>query len=484
MAGEAGTGDQTSEISVPVPDHGDPRTPPLGLRARISLSFAVGGLLVSVVLAGATLVLTRRQLIDSRENAAAAVAVSNATRLSNQLTHDATIEDLPAIADSLTKIEGSQRLIRLGDSWLPTPELDSEDLPPLLLDHLAQREAGQQRSSLSGQTHLVVGIPLTAFDADYFAVVDLADVEDTLGNLQIVLFGASIFATLIAAVFGAWVSQRTLRPLRRVRSAAEAIAGGRLDTRLEPQSDPDLDRLADSFNEMARALEERILRDARFASDVSHELRSPLTTLRASVGVLEARREELSDRSQTALTLLSDDLERFTRLVVDLLEISGYDAGAAALDLSEVQVFQFLSATTSGAGPIPLHMPPGSENLMIRADKRRLARLISNILNNADRYGGGATSVVVENDGTNLRIAIEDSGPGIPEAERVAIFERFSRGSAGGRRGGDSGTGLGLSLVIEDARLHNGRVWVEERPDGLAGARFVIELPVDTEDEQ
>ncbi|MBC8195267.1 MAG: HAMP domain-containing histidine kinase [Acidimicrobiia bacterium] len=468
---------------VPADHHADESRPvPLGLRARISLSFAVGGLLVSVVVAGATLVLTRRQLIDSRESAAAAVAVSNATRLSNQLTHDASIEDLPAIADSLTKIEGFQRLIRLGDTWLPAPELGQEDLPPLLLQQLSDRVAGQQRASLSGQPHLVVGIPLAAFDADYFAVVDLADVDDTLGNLQIVLFGASIFATIIAAVFGAWVSQRTLRPLRRVRSAAEAIAGGRLDTRLEPQSDPDLDRLADSFNEMARALEERILRDARFASDVSHELRSPLTTLKASVGVLEARREELSDRSQTALTLLSDDLDRFTRLVVDLLEISGYDAGAAALDLSEVQVSQFLTATTRGTGPVPIHMPGHAGDLVITADKRRLARLISNLLENANRYGDGATSIIVDEDGAGIRIAVEDSGPGIPEEERAAIFERFSRGSSGGRRGGgDSGTGLGLSLVIEDVRLHGGRVWVEDRPDGKPGARFVVELPTAAE---
>ncbi|HJO80511.1 MAG: ATP-binding protein [Acidimicrobiales bacterium] len=482
MATDIGLDDKATEFVILASDDSRPR--PLGLRARISLSFAVGGLLVSVVLAGATLVLTRRQLIDSRESAAAAVAVSNATRLSNQLTPDATIEDLPAIADSLTKIEGFQRLIRLETAWLPTPELDREDLPPLLLKQLADRKAGQQRSILSGQTHLVVGIPLTAFDADYFAVVDLADVEDTLGNLQIVLFGASIFATLVAAIFGAWVSQRTLLPLRRVRSAAEAIAGGRLDTRLEPQTDPDLDRLADSFNEMARALEERILRDARFASDVSHELRSPLTTLKASVGVLEARREELSERSQTALTLLSDDLERFTRLVVDLLEISGYDAGAAALELSEVQVAQFLTAATRGTVSVPLQLPLRAGDLMIRADKRRLARLISNLLDNADRYGGGATSIIVESDISALRIAVEDQGPGVPPEERTAIFERFSRGSAGGRRSGDSGTGLGLSLVIEDVKLHKGRVWVEDRPDGASGARFVIELPMDGEKAQ
>jgi signal transduction histidine kinase len=120
--------------------------------------------------------------------------------------------------------------------------------------------------------------------------------------------------------------------------------------------------------------------------------------------------------------------------------------------------------------------------MVINADKRRLARVIANLLDNATRYGGGPTSIAVEGDDTHLRISVEDSGPGVPEVERTAIFERFSRGSAGGRRGGDSGTGLGLSLVIEDVRLHGGRVWVEDRPDGLSGARFVFELPLHHED--
>ncbi|MCP4496474.1 MAG: hypothetical protein GY825_06825, partial [Phycisphaeraceae bacterium] len=98
---------------------------------------------------------------------------------------------------------------------------------------------------------------------------------------------------------------------------------------------------------MARALEDRIHRDARFASDVSHELRSPLTTLMAGVGVLDARRDELSERSRTALDLLVQDLERFNRLVNELMEISGYDAGVADLDLSEVDVVRFLQATVA-----------------------------------------------------------------------------------------------------------------------------------------
>ena len=250
-----------------------------------------------------------------------------------------------------------------------------------------------------------------------------------------------------------------------------------MDTRLSRQADPDLDRLAASFNEMARALAARLQRAARFASAVSHELRSPLTTLMASVGVLNARRDELSDRSRTALDLLVSDLERFNRLVNDLLEISGYDAGVAALDPEEVNVAQFLEATAQGAGAIPVRLPPVAGSLVIVADKRRLARVMSNLLDNAQRYGGGSTAIGLEADEV-IRIVVEDQGPGVPVDEREAIFDRFFRGSAGGRRGNDGGTGLGLSLVVEDLRLHGGRVWVEERADGRKGARFVLELPL------
>ena len=270
-----------------------------------------------------------------------------------------------------------------------------------------------------------------------------------------------------------------MRPLRNVREAAEAIAGGRLDTRLIRQSDPDLDRLSESFNEMARALEERIHRDARFASEVSHELRSPLTTLKASVGVLESRKNELSVRSQTALDLLSRDLERFNRLVSELLEISGYDAGAASLELEEVNVSQFIQAATRNDTSISYTLPSNAGALVISVDKRRLARALSNLLDNAQRYGGGATVIEVSTNENMIQIAVEDAGPGISKEERDIIFDRFSRGSSSGQRGDDGGTGLGLSLVQEDVRLHGGKVWVEDPKitKSLTGSRFVIELP-------
>ena len=137
------------------------------------------------------------------------------------------------------------------------------------------------------------------------------------------LFGASLVTTLAGAALGYWISRRTLRPLSNVGVAAEAIAGGRLDTRLEGGDDPDLEALVTSFNHMAQALEERIERDGRFASDVSHELRSPLMTLAASIEVLATRREEMPDESaQAAVDLMAADIARFQQLVDDLLEIS------------------------------------------------------------------------------------------------------------------------------------------------------------------
>ena len=230
---------------------------------------------------------------------------------------------------------------------------------------------------------------------------------------------------------------------------------------------------------MARALEERIHRDARFASEVSHELRSPLTTLKASVGVLESRKNELSVRSQTALDLLSRDLERFNRLVSELLEISGYDAGAASLELEEVNVSQFIQAATRNDTSISYTLPSNADSLVISVDKRRLARALSNLLDNAQRYGGGATVIEVSTNENMIQIAVEDAGPGISKEEREIIFDRFSRGSSSGQRGDDGGTGLGLSLVQEDVRLHGGKVWVEDPKitKSLTGSRFVIELP-------
>jgi len=242
--------------------------------------------------------------------------------------------------------------------------------------------------------------------------------------------------------------------------------------------------MSESFNEMAAALQQRIERDARFASDVSHELRSPLTTLSASVEVMQARRDDLPERAQSALDLLSSDVDRFKGLVEDLLEISRFDAGAIRLHMEELMLVEFVrqAVAVSSLPETPIDVDPRAEMAVIRGDRRRLARAIANLIDNARAYGGGSAEVsirVTSPEGEELShvsIAVEDHGDGVAEDERDLIFERFARGGGAGRRTGSEGAGLGLALVDEHVRMHGGRVWVEDRLDGEPGARFVIEL--------
>ena len=180
------------------------------------------------------------------------------------------------------------------------------------------------------------------------------------------------------------------------RRAATALAAGRLDTRLESSDDPDLRPIAASFNDMAQALQDRIERDARFASDVSHELRSPLMTLAASIEVMDNQRDELPERARAALDLMVADIDRFQQLVEDLLEISRFDAGVVRLELEEVHLAELVMQAVSHStdADVPVELDAELAGVVVQADKRRIVRVIANLLDNAAKYGGGATERV------------------------------------------------------------------------------------------
>jgi signal transduction histidine kinase len=211
---------------------------------------------------------------------------------------------------------------------------------------------------------------------------------------------------------------------------------------------------------------------------VSHELRSPLSTLVAAVEVVGARQHELSAPAQAAFELLAAEVGRLVRLVEDLLEISRLDAGVADVAMEEVRLDELVrhAVNTTASAPVPVDVDDDLRPTVVRADKRRLERVLNNLIVNAEHYAGGVTRVAVERDNGCARICVEDTGPGVPQDEREQIFERFVRGRAARVQRPDGGAGLGLSLVAEHVRVHKGRVWVEERAGG--GARFVVELPV------
>jgi signal transduction histidine kinase len=457
----------------------------LGLRARITLTFALGALALSVLLAGTTYLVARQTLLRQREASVLRQTYVNARVMRDSLR--SADPEVPQLLTSLQTPAGSFPLVLFGDRWFPlTLEYGRDALPAELRERVAQGTAARMRYSLRGDTVLAVGVPLVDMNASYFEIVSLAELQNTLGSIRLALLGAALLTTLLGGLLGVWASRRAVRPLRDAAQAAKAISAGNLDTRLDVTDDRDLALLTTSFNEMVAALQNRIQRDARFASDVSHELRSPLMTLSASIEVLQSRREEMPSRAQAALDLLVADVARFQGLVEDLLEISRVDGGSASLNLEEVKVAELVPNAVEAASAdqhIPVSVGPDVDGDTVRADKRRMVRVLANLIDNARVHGGGASLVSVEHVKGNghsdtVQIAVEDSGPGVPSEERTLIFERFARGASSGRRGMGDGVGLGLALVDEHVRLHGGRVWVDDRLDGQHGARFVIELPV------
>ncbi|NND74392.1 MAG: HAMP domain-containing histidine kinase [Ilumatobacter sp.] len=455
----------------------------LGLRRRILLTITLGSIALSVFLAVTTYGLTQNNLVRQAEESAVKTSLRNAQSVESNLR--STPPTAQPAADSLNSIGVQRYLIRYQDQWFGgvTPYVET-NLPPDIVESVLERGTpSQQIVRVGDELNILVGWEVPGVGA-YFQFTSLEDQVSTLNSVRLALILAAAITTGLGVLLGIFSARRAVRPLSTAAQAASAIAGGRLDTRLEKTEDPDLGVLTDSFNDMAEALQQRVERDARFASDVSHELRSPLMTLSASVEVMEARRDELPDRARSALDLLSGDVVRFQGLVEDLLEISRFDAGAIRLHLEELLAVEFVrqAVAVSAAPKLPLHVSERSELALIRGDKRRLARVVANLIDNAIAYGGGEPEIhitVVDADDepmSHIQIAVVDSGPGVPLEERELIFERFARGGGAGRRAGSEGAGLGLSLVDEHVRMHGGRTWVEDRLDGEPGARFVIEL--------
>ncbi len=457
-----------------------------GLRTRITSAFAIGGLVLASTISFATLGLTRQNLLEEREESAFDVFVNNGRRVRNELTSETDDEGRRAIVQRLGQTSGTFPLLRVGVQWTAADPLvfSGESVPESLLELVEEGTPATMRTSVGDRLAIVSAVPIQgAVDVIYFEAAPLDDIQENLETLAIVLFGVAAATTLMFAGLGWIAAAWLLNPLVKVRTAAEALAAGALETRLTTPADADLASLTATFNEMARALEERIERDARFASEVSHELRSPLMTLTASVEVLKNNAGGLSERARTALDLLDDDISRFQRLVDDLLEINRYDVGTADLQAEEVQIVEFLQQAISHVGTeglvgVNFDAASGTTGTVLMADKRRLGRVVSNLLDNAANYGRGEVRVGVDRHDSVVRLCVEDNGPGVGPGERKRIFDRFNRGRAGGRRGRDSGSGLGLALVAEHVGLHGGKVWVEDRPDGQSGARFVVELPV------
>ncbi len=484
-----------------------------GLAARTTLALALGALVVSVIVSLLTFVVARSSFVAERRRAAERLAFTNAAEAQQTLAGRSG-RSVSAVMRSQHRPGSSSSLLVSGSAtWKSSDaEVDIDLVPDELrrrmeasaLDLRNDTASGWQIARDDSGSRLVIAIRLPSVSATFYEFSSLADLDGSLRNLGRALTLAALASTAGSAVVGRSVSRRVVRPLRNVATAAGDIASGRLETRLAITGDTDLDPLVTSFNDMAASLQTRIEREARFASDVSHELRTPLTALTAAVELLEGGRDELSERNQKIVDVLGNQSRHFRRLVLDLLEISRFDANAAELVAEVFDLPSFVQQLVTLAGSAAVVDSSGLHHPEVRLDKRRVERIVANYLQNAANYANGAIRVelrdavsvpadivststilgpglpgnafLVGDDEQSRRIviAVEDEGPGIGAEDRELLFERFRRGAAHQRGSGVKGTGLGLALVAAHAQLHGGRAWVEERVGG--GARFCAEL--------
>ncbi len=334
---------------------------------------------------------------------------------------------------------------------------------------------------------LAVGVPLGSYYQLYY-VFPFTQQQSFLLLVQRVLVAVGLALVVLLAAIASLVSRWVVLPVRHAAQAARKISAGHLEERMPVLGVDDLAALATSFNEMAaslqgklRELEELSLVQRQFVSDVSHELRTPLSTIKMAADLLFESRENLDPVGARSVELLASQLERFETLLVDLLEISRYDAGAATLEAELVDVCDLVRRSADDAqqlaerrkSRIEFRLP--ATGCFAEVDRRRVERILRNILINAVEHGEGKDVVVTTAmDSDAVAVSVRDYGVGLRPGEEQRVFERFWRADPARART-TGGTGLGLAISQEDARLHGG--WLQARGWPGRGSVFRLTLP-------
>jgi len=367
------------------------------------------------------------------------------------------------------------------------------DVPADLRGHVADGSLARRYVTITAQgveiPTLIIGQPVRTAgrDLEFYLLFPLDAEQRTLSLVQSTLIVGGLVLLLLLAGIASLVTRQVVRPVRQAAEIAERFADGHLDERMPVHGNDEVARLAESYNEMAgsiqtqiRQLEEFGALQRRFTSDVSHELRTPLTTVRMAADVLHASKDQLLPALRRSSELLVTELDRFEALLADLLEISRLDAGVADLTAERVDVHGVVTraieavrgfADETGT-PLRLHLPTG---VHAEVDPRRVERIVRNLVANAIDHGEGRpVDIRLAGDEHAVAVVVRDHGVGLRPGEAALVFNRFWRAEESrARRSG--GSGLGLSISIEDARLHGG--WLQAWGEPGRGSAFRLTLP-------
>ncbi|MEM9134433.1 MAG: ATP-binding protein [Actinomycetota bacterium] len=319
-------------------------------------------------------------------------------------------------------------------------------------------------------TALAVPVRTGGAEAGVLAVLVLQSTDRSEITAIVTATAVVAAAVLLLAGMGAWGgSSRAMRPLRELTDVADGIDETDLSTRIELTGDDEVGRLAQTFNAMLDRLQVGFANQERLLADIGHELRTPISVVQ---GHLDVMGDDPDDRAAT-VELISDELDRMHRLVNDLLLLAQLDH-PGFLHLESIDVLDLATDVVARANSLARRdwSVAVTSNGTITADRQRLIQAVMNLVANAIDHTEEGGSIVIGGQWTAgaTRLWVQDDGPGIPEAERARIFERFAKGEHRRHRG----AGLGLSIVAGIAHAHGGTLGLG---DPGPGARFVISLP-------
>ncbi|MFB7867197.1 MtrAB system histidine kinase MtrB [Streptomyces sp. NPDC056069] len=346
-------------------------------------------------------------------------------------------------------------------------------------------------SGKTSEPGLVVGKRLNDADGtpyELYYLFPLTQEEDSLALVKGTLATAGLFVVVLLGAIAWLVVRQVVTPVRMAAGIAERLSAGRLQERMKVTGEDDIARLGEAFNKMAQNLQHKIMQleelsrmQRRFVSDVSHELRTPLTTVRMAADVIHDARADFDPVTARSAELLGDQLDRFESLLADLLEISRFDAGAAALEAAPIDLREVVRRVIGGAEPLAerkgcrIVVVGDEQPVVAEADVRRVERVLRNLVVNAVEHGEGRDVVVrLAAAGGAVAVAVRDYGVGLKPGEATRVFNRFWRADPARART-TGGTGLGLSIAVEDARLHGG--WLQAWGEAGGGSQFRLTLP-------
>ena len=480
----------------------------------IATTFVVSTILVTVI--GLVLInrvssgiLTSKELSSLTE---ASSAINDAQRVVTATDTGSGLPTLSVVVDTAV----TSLAVRAGQSglydvlFLASPEISKQGLPERGTNLVSENSVSEELRTKVERTDkllwaytniiyldgrevpgLVAGAPIEINNVgtySLFLLFPLDKEQETIGIIK-----SSVLATGIFLIFGLiilvwYLTRSVLSPVRKTADAAERLRMGLLHERVPVSGEDDLAKLAGSFNSMAASIQQQIGQleqmsrmQKRFVSDVSHELRTPLTTVRMAADVLYESRDQYTGETARAAELLSTQIERFEILLSQLLEISRFDAGAADLSLTSINIKDLIEKTAESLSALlvkqetPVVITGEAPN--IEVDTRRIERVLRNLISNASEYGQGQTiEIEIGSDDEALAVVVKDNGSGLKPGESSLVFNRFWRADPARART-TGGTGLGLAIALEDARLHSG--WLDAWGAPGKGTMFRLTLPRD-----